>query len=102
MDGEINCVGWGPQPSLVLYNRGDETDKFAYGHYTLRNDITREWNNVLEHKCNIHGIPFVSLFDELINDDNTAKREFYTDDCHLNSKALWNIVNQKFKDKGVV
>ena len=55
-------------------------------------------NNYLQTKSNEHCIPHVSIVDELINDDNSTKMEYYIDYCHLNYKMINNIVVKKFKE----
>lgn len=98
IDKKIGCVSWGVHPSLELKNNPD----LAYGDQKFRNTIVQKWNALLEHKSDIHNIPFISIFNDLINEDNTAKQKFFNDTHHLNSNLLWNIMNQKFIDKKLI
>lgn len=54
-----------------------------------RNHITRLFNQRLQKFCFLNGLEFFTIFEDLLNDDNTTKREFLRqeDGVHLNEKA---------------
>lgn len=92
-----NVISWGGHPST---NGGhdENPNQPVFGNVFFRNEITRLWDNYLQTKSNEHCIPHVSIVDELINDDNSTKMEYYIDYCHLNYKMINNIVVKKFKE----
>jgi tetratricopeptide (TPR) repeat protein len=85
----FNVGVWGVHPSNQYIKCGpDHEHTFpVYGTIQERNNITRLFNNYLEDRCLQNSIQFVSIFEELINANLTAKSEYYVDDIHLSQKV---------------
>lgn len=89
----LNIVAYGPIPSQSDKVKIDE--KYPrFGTEQERNEITKIFNEYLKEACVQKQIKFVTLFDTLINSDNTTKQEFLTTDkVHLGIKALPLVKN---------
>jgi len=82
--GSNNCIQGNGRPS--------------YKTELERNKITKIFNNILEDYCKKHDILFKSISSDLMNDDNTTKNIFYSDDgTHLNIHAQ-SLLEDKFSN----
>lgn len=80
-------------PSPTSNRNGDYSfgpDFSYYGNYTERNIATRLFVEMLKKKYN----KVVSIFEYLINSDNSSKTEYFRDIIHLSSKALPLLINE--------
>jgi hypothetical protein len=98
----LNPIAWGPHPSTTgghddSYKKPPDTP--AYGDCLNRNEITSYFNKYLALKCKDNDIPFVSLFDFLVDDDGLTKMDYFFDYCHLDySTEIYEIALKKFHD----
>jgi hypothetical protein len=60
----------------------------AHGHFIFRNSVTRKFNTILEHKSNLHGFLFCSIFDTLMEDETTPNMEYFMDYVHLRGSMV--------------
>lgn len=73
------------------------------GHPTINVLISQEWEAYMEHKCNEHSIPFVSILNELIvPDTGLLDRRYYSDDLHLNSERTYPLIENKMRSLGLI
>jgi len=94
----LNPIGWGGHPTTTTEH--DENPRQPiFGCCEDRNDISRRWNHKLEELCLNDNIPFVSIVDSLINEENLTKMEYYRDYCHLDSIKLLPEVTELFKKR---
>lgn len=72
-----------------------------YGTMEERNKATSMFNSYLENYCNVNYIPFVSLFDVLVDKDSYLTNvDYIHDGCHLNIvPELQEIVLSRFLSK---
>lgn len=99
----IEIVVWGPIASwndLKPYLGGP-----SFGTGLERNKTTKQFNEYLEKLCVENSIPFISIFNEMLNEDGTTNPIYLDDwdDCHihLNQKAM-PIILKKFKDNNLI
>jgi len=93
-DMGYRVIAWGPHPTTHL----EITDYKDYaGTQKLRNQSCELFNKTLEQKSHTLGIPFSTLYYDIINDDYTVKDEYYRDVLHLNHE-LWNTTQKRLKD----
>ncbi|MFH2132528.1 MAG: SGNH/GDSL hydrolase family protein [bacterium] len=59
-----------------------------HGSCSERNRITRTFNLYLKALTQTAGIKFLNIFDQLLLDDGSVNRSFYSDDIHLSQKAM--------------
>lgn len=94
-DNGYNIIVWGGHPST---NRGHSEDDFPiFGEVINRNKIAKNWHNFLHDKATENNFPFISLVDELINDDGTTDMHYFVDDCHLEYDKIKHWITEKFK-----
>lgn len=87
------CICWGGHPSTNS-GHNDDFNCPVYGDVITRNKITLLFENKLKEKCDINDIPFVSIVNDLIQEDKTTNMNFFIDYCHLNHNlVLDKIVN---------
>ncbi len=96
-----NVISWGGHPSTNQNHNNNPTSPI-FGDYILRNNISKLWNNCIEHLSNENNIPHISIVNDLINDDGSTKMEYFTDYCHLDSNVLLDYVVDKFKEKKLI
>ncbi len=60
----------------------------TYGTCAQRNEAARLFNRILDEECRKRGIVFVSIFDELIDEDGLTRAEYYADAIHLSQRAM--------------
>ncbi|MBE6444393.1 MAG: hypothetical protein E7020_07010 [Alphaproteobacteria bacterium] len=65
-----------------------------YGNEIERNKISLRFGNKLQMFCNKNKIKFISLLNDLVNNDLTTKSEFYRDGVHLNMDARPIIIEK--------
>ena len=79
---------WGPiasQPEICPIDPAFPRN----GTETERNMATLYFTYQLALLCQQHGIPFLSIFDQMITDDFHTKEEYLSaDHCHLSQQAL--------------
>ncbi|MBU2513334.1 SGNH/GDSL hydrolase family protein [bacterium] len=68
-----------------------------HGTSRERNDITGQFNRSLTLLCQEYNIPFISIFDQLINREGTVRRDYYCDEIHLGQTAM-PLVLKQFND----
>lgn len=95
-----NVVGWGGHPSTTR-GHSDDPDNPIYGDCLFRNKISLLWNDLLYNRCQEHGMKFVSIIRDLINDDGLTKMEYFLDDYHLKASVL-PLVIEKCKQEGII
>ena len=91
----LKSEGWrvivcGTQPTTILPGLGiPDLDDQRYngeprwGDCSFRNEICKIWNDYMSEKCDKNKIPFVSIYDRLVDEDNITKTEYFKDYCHL-------------------
>ena len=62
-------VGWGGHPSTTS---GHNSNEFCpvYGDCLQRNKVSKYWNECIKELCEKESIPFISIMDELIDEEN--------------------------------
>jgi FkbM family methyltransferase len=60
----------------------------TYGTCVQRNEAASLFNKILSEECKNRGIPFVSIFDELVDEDGLTRTEYYADAIHLSQRAM--------------
>lgn len=73
-------------------------DMPIFGSEIHRNTITKIFNDKLQLKTN----RVISIFDKLINEDMTTKREYYMDHLHLDGSKTIGLIIEEFKKQGLI
>lgn len=80
-------ICWGPVASQKDEWHGNK-DFPAVGTEIERNLATKYFNQQLEKICQDVGAYFVSIFDELVDEQGKTKDKYFMDPCHLSQKAM--------------
>ncbi|MBU3915657.1 hypothetical protein KKA14_09000 [bacterium] len=59
-----------------------------HGTCEERNSVTRQFNTYLKDLAGSENIFFLDVFDYLMNEDGSVKREYYRDEIHLGQQAM--------------
>lgn len=94
---EIKALGY----NIIVWNAVPPTnpDKINpdyphYGTYEERILATTTFNSTLKKRCSELGFLFLSVYDRLVNEDQTAKMEYYMDNVHLSQKAMPMVITE--------
>lgn len=90
--GELMHMGfeiilWGV-PASSPDNFAQNNEFPTYGNCTDRNRATIFFNRFLAQWCLSNSAKFISIFDELIDEDGRTKKDLYSDQIHLSQKAM--------------
>lgn len=86
LDG-YNVIGWGGHPSTTD-GHSDNPNSPVFGDYLTRNRVSMEWSRYLGSLCDAADIKFVSIVEDLINEDGLTRMDYFSDYCHLNANAF--------------
>lgn len=90
-----NIIGWGGHPSTTA-GHSDNLEEPIFGDCLTRNKISLLWNNFLKEKSEQNKIPFISIIEDLIDDNGLTKMEYFSDYCHLNFSKVNHLIDNKF------
>jgi lysophospholipase L1-like esterase len=96
----LDIIIWGP---IASWNANHPyTGGPSYGTNIERNEITRHFTETLKTLADAEGIPLVTIFYDMLNEDGTTN-SFFLDDwdgshMHLSQRAMSTIVD-KFKNE---
>ena len=90
-----NIIGWGGHPSTTS---GPDTNASSpvVGECEFRNKISLSWDKRLRYLCEEEGIPYISIIEDLINNNNLTKMEYFMDYCHLKHENVLTLLQEKF------
>ncbi len=72
----------------------------TYGSYPDRLKVTRMFNNMLEEHCAGSGIPFISIFEQLLGPDGLTNPLHFMDEIHLSQRSM-PLIMEAFKAGGI-
>lgn len=88
---------WGPPPTTP--NPPETHAWITLGSMQERNLITRHFTELLRKEAGRHGIPILSIFDDLVKDDLVTPAGYSADNIHLSQK-YWPLWEEKLKGAG--
>jgi hypothetical protein len=77
----------------------------SFGTNLERNQVTKIFNNLLNERLKNFNIPFVSIFEEMLNPDGTTNPIYLDDweDCHIHlSQRAMPLIMSAFKEQGIL
>lgn len=95
----IKCAVWGvigSNPPSLPY-----PTQYRVGTMQQRNKITILFNKLIKTRCQIDNIPFVSIFDIMVNDDLITNPTFIMDHIHLSQSVMPQTL-KLFKEGGLI
>lgn len=72
------------------------------GTSEIRNKISNYWDKFHKEICKNDDIPFISIYDDLVNQDGTTKEEFFTDFIHISYDKTIDFWIKEFKKSGLL
>jgi hypothetical protein len=96
-----NVVGWGSHPSTVE-GHCDNLSQPIFGDCKTRNMISVHFERHYRQKCLENNIPFISILNDIIDDNGITRMEFFLDYCHLKTSPMINHVLEQVKQKDLV
>ena len=72
------------------------------GTSEMRNKITRYWDQYHEFICRSNDIPFVSIYDSLVDECGKTKEDFFVDFIHLSYDKTIQLWIKEFEKKGLM
>lgn len=91
-----NVIAWGSHPSTTA-GHSDNPEAPIFGSCLTRNLVGSVWNRRLRELCSQFDIPFVSIFDDLVDENSLTKMEYYMDYCHLDPDKIRGMLESKFE-----
>lgn len=85
--GFTTCV-WAVVPANEVAPGEEDTEYPIRGTARERNDVARTFNDLLASRLEPHGIPVISISDDLVGPDGLPRRSYYMDPVHLSQKAF--------------
>jgi len=82
-----HMIGWGGHPSTTA-SHSDDPYNPIFGDCFTRNRISLEWSRYLGERCLENSIPFLSIIEDLIDENGLTRMEYFRDYCHLGENAF--------------
>jgi len=101
-DRGINCIVWGP---IASWHESKLYTGPSFGTCIERNLVTKEFNRYIEELCNKNNVGFVTIFHDMINENNETNT-YYLDtwpgsNMHLSQTSMM-IILERFKEKSFI
>tara|TARA_R110001592_G_scaffold339310_1_gene626992 strand:+ start:4062 stop:4700 length:639 start_codon:yes stop_codon:yes gene_type:complete len=94
----FKCFSLCTHPTTSQDHDMSNLDSPVYGSPQRRNDICVMWNEELERLSNELGIPYKTIYNKLVNPDNTTIMDYFLDYCHLDSKKVYGFILDELGD----
>lgn len=103
---ELLAEGWkiavaGTHPTTTE-GHDEHPDHPHWGDCAHRNAICVEWNKQLKEKCDSAGVPFICVYDKLVDENNITRMEYFVDYCHLNYERCFPMFLEQLEAHGLV
>jgi hypothetical protein len=106
-DKGFNVAVAGAQPSLndeIIKKRmpAEERETDVSGTTELRGKICKHWDSYHSFLCEQQDIPYISIYEHLIDKNGAGKEELFSDFIHLSYEKTINFWIDSFKRKGII
>jgi len=92
----------GTHPTTKEQHDMSNSSRPIYGSPELRNRICVIWNHRLHAYALRNKIPFISIYNSLVNDDNTTDMSYFIDYCHLNGETVMPLIIKELKAENIL
>ena len=98
----FNVAVAGAQPSLsdesILRKMTEKERRYNISGTTkIRNQVCKQWDLFHNHLCNQRDIPFVSIYNDLVDSQGFTKEDLFSDCIHLNHDKTIQLWLNSFK-----
>jgi hypothetical protein len=73
-----------------------------WGNVERRNKICVLWNRYLKSEAKKRNVPFISIYDYLVDENNITKMEYYFDNNHLIGNKVYDFILKEMKEAGII
>lgn len=90
---------WNAVPPSTYHHPDDPEDCWSHvGSFDERDHVTKIFNKTLKQKCELMGMPFFTIYDQLLQSLEHEKKSspYYRDEIHLHPRAL-PLIEEEFK-----
>jgi len=103
----FNIAVAGSQPSLsdesILKRMPEEDRRYnVSGTTEIRNQICKHWDSFHNHLCDKHDIPFVSIYNQLIDSQGFTREDLFSDYIHLSHDKTIQLWLNAFKKLNIL
>lgn len=91
-------IAFSTHPTTTEGHDMSQPDRPIYGPCYRRNNICLLWNKYVKAECDQRAVPFISFYDELVDEHNVTRMEYFTDYCHLDPVKLQPIIREKLNE----
>lgn len=75
--------------------------EMIYGSCERRNKICVLWNKHMREFSEKRGYPYLSFYEDMVDENNITKMEYFFDYCHLNNIKIKPLMDREFKKIGI-
>jgi len=100
MGYKVFCIS--THPTTTEGHSMQDMSRPIYGNVERRNNICVLWNRKLEELSLIRNIPFITIYNNLVDENNITKMEYFSDYCHLNSSKVINFYLDELKKYDII
>jgi hypothetical protein len=98
-DENYNLIAFATHPTTTEpHDMSDPTNKPIYSSCIRRNNICILWNRRLKELCDNEDIPFISIYEKLVDENNITKMEYFEDYCHLDGEKVKPLIEEALRD----
>jgi hypothetical protein len=94
-------ICWGAHPSTTS-GHNENVEEPVYGECVYRNLIAQKYNYYLHEASKQYNIEYISIFENLVDQNNITNMSFFSDYCHLNPAKCLDIVVNLLRTKGII
>jgi len=99
---QLPIIIWGP---IASWNKSKPYTGPSFASNEIRNKITKLFNDRCVELCKMHDLIFISVFEEMLNEDFTTNTIYLDDweDCHIHlSQRAMPLILNKFRCNGLI
>ena len=86
------CIVFSTHPTTLESHSMSDKELPIYGCWERRNNICVLWNKYIKEFSEKFSIPYISFYQDLVDNNNRTKMEYYLDYCHLNSNKVMPFI----------
>lgn len=97
---KVFCLG--THPTTTEDHNMTDGRRPIYGDVIRRNKICVLWNDNMKELSKKRNIPFIDIYNNLVDEKNLTKMDFFLDYCHLNSKKVLPFYIDELKKNNIL
>lgn len=98
----IKCIVFSTHPTTLASHDMRFAEMPVYDCWQRRNQICVYWNKYSKQNADKLSIPFISFYENLVEENNATKMEYFLDYCHLNSEKVMPFITTALKANAII